>query len=124
MPYEPGTKIDANPCPFCGGAETYITEHKGVGKWGVWCHSCYATGPMLSSRELAILAWNARAPVQQGRATVTFVPDNPGESFDMFSKHCVLHKRHPDYPEPMCVPTTESRYIHPCREQNCPRKRQ
>ena len=52
-----------SPCPFCGG-EDQVVKHSNRWGWFVSC-ACTAVGPGKKSREMAILAWNARQEPKQ-----------------------------------------------------------
>ncbi len=52
-------------CPFCGfnqgkGEEEFATSNQGKGTYSVYCERCHATGPMRSTMDMAIFAWNER----------------------------------------------------------------
>lgn len=51
------------PCPFCGGADVNLHEHKQAAMWWVSCKSCGLEAPSETgtTRIDAITYWNTRA---------------------------------------------------------------
>ncbi len=54
------TSIKLLKCPFCGGKGEL--QESGVPQfWHVFCLGCHIHGPTLSTKNLAVKAWNRRA---------------------------------------------------------------
>lgn len=55
---------EMQPCPFCGpGTHMQAYQHATDGTdCFVQCNTCFTTGPTGKSKDLAIAAWNTRAP--------------------------------------------------------------
>ncbi len=49
------------PCPFCGSADTAIHQSMRL-IWIASCNHCEAQGPVSRRQDLAVAAWNRRAP--------------------------------------------------------------
>lgn len=54
-----------NPCPFCTTSDALV-GHKPDAAWRVTCNGCGSQGPPAATRELAVIAWNARNGPQRG----------------------------------------------------------
>jgi len=48
--------IETKPCPFCGAEHQGRSESSG---YFVYCPTCHARGPVMSSMTAAAAAWNA-----------------------------------------------------------------
>lgn len=58
------------PCPFCGTADDVIlvpAGHWDVQMFSVVCESCYADGPVASTRREAARLWNQLGVTQESR---------------------------------------------------------
>lgn len=57
-------KIKLNPCPFCEGKAVLLATEKifpsGPNRYYTECISCFARGPVSSTRKYAIIKWNRR----------------------------------------------------------------
>ena len=59
------SQVIFKPCPFCWSTDTAFViapvPHSDVFEYHVECHSCKATGPLVTDSKRAVELWNERS---------------------------------------------------------------